>query len=49
MLVVFPPIFVADTKIIHGYNIVAPLNHRSEKSILKVDKIIPEFICEKNC
>ena len=25
MLVVFPPIFVADTKIIHGYNFVAPL------------------------
>ena len=26
MLVVFPPIFVADTKIIYGYNFVAPLN-----------------------
>ena len=26
MLVVFPPIFAADTKIIHGYNFVAPLN-----------------------
>ena len=25
MLVVFPPIFVADTKIIYGYNFVAPL------------------------
>ena len=25
MLVVFPPIFIADTKIIHGYNFVAPL------------------------
>ena len=26
MLVVFPPIFMADTKIIYGYNFVAPLN-----------------------
>ena len=25
MLVVFPPIFVADTKIIYGYNFVAPV------------------------
>ena len=25
MLVVFPPIFVADTKIIYGYNLVASL------------------------
>ena len=25
MLVVLPPIFVADTKIIYGYNFVAPL------------------------
>ena len=25
MFVVFPPIFVADTKIINGYNFVAPL------------------------
>ena len=25
MLVVFPPIFVADTKIIYGYSLVAPL------------------------
>ena len=26
MLVVFPPIFVEDTKIIYGCNFVAPLN-----------------------
>ena len=26
MLVVFPPIFVADTKVIYGYNFVAPLS-----------------------
>ena len=26
ILVVFPPIFVANTKIIHDYNFVAPLN-----------------------
>ena len=25
MLVIFPPIFMADTKIIYGYNFVAPL------------------------
>ena len=25
MLIGFPPIFVADTKIIYGYNFVAPL------------------------
>ena len=28
MLVVFPPIFAADTKIIYGYNFVAPLRLR---------------------
>ena len=27
MLVVFPPIFVADTKVIYGYNFVAPLKY----------------------
>ena len=27
MLAVFPPIFVADTKIIYGYNFVAPLKY----------------------
>ena len=26
MLVMFPPIFVADAKIIYGYNFAAPLN-----------------------
>ena len=26
MLVVFPPIFVADTKMIYGYNFVAPFS-----------------------
>ena len=30
MLVVFPPIFVADTKIIHSYNFVAPLMTKSK-------------------
>ena len=25
MLVVFPPIFVAETKLIHGYDFVTPL------------------------
>ena len=28
MLVVFPPIFVADVIIIYGYNFIAPLAHR---------------------
>ena len=27
MLVVFPPIFVTDTKLISGYNFVAPLKY----------------------
>ena len=27
MSVVFPPIFVADTKIIYDYNFVVPLNY----------------------
>ena len=26
MLIVFPPIFVADSTLIYGYNFVAPLN-----------------------
>ena len=35
MLVVFPPILVADTKIIYGYNFVAPLmNYFSFKLLL---------------
>ena len=29
MLVVFSPIFVADTKIIYGYNFVAPLSNKT--------------------
>ena len=28
MLIGFPPIFVADTKIIYGYNFVAPLKRK---------------------
>ena len=31
MLVPFPPTFVADTKIIYGYNFVAPLNNSAAK------------------
>ena len=31
MLVVFSPIFVAETKIIYGYNFVAPLSNESQK------------------
>ena len=31
MLVVLPPIFVADTKIIYGYNFVAPLSANPAK------------------
>ena len=29
MLVVLPPIFVADTKIIYGYNFIAPLKKKA--------------------
>ena len=33
MLVVFPPIFVADIKLIYGYNFVAPLKKlRAQKN-----------------
>ena len=35
MLVVFPPIFVADTKIIYCYNFVAPLN----RVVLVINKV----------
>ena len=31
-MVLFPPIFLADTKIIHGYNFVAPLNTETIKN-----------------
>ena len=35
MLIGFQPIFVADTKIIYGYNFVAPLMlHHGEKIII---------------
>ena len=36
MLVVFPPIFVADTKMIYGYNFVAPLSKAMPSIYLKV-------------
>ena len=39
MLVVFSPIFVADTKIIIGFNVVAPLN----VSIFKTYRITLHF------
>ena len=39
MLVVFPPIFVADTKIIYGYNFVAPLKGY-KSGILAEDSLI---------
>ena len=32
MLVVFPPDFVADTKMIYGYNFVAPLTNNYFKT-----------------
>ena len=34
MLVVFPPIFVADTRIIYGYNFVAPLKNFKKPCLL---------------
>ena len=33
MLIKFPPIFVADTKIIYGYNFVSPLITRKRSFI----------------
>ena len=33
MLVVFPPVFVADIKIIHGYDFVAPLISLNKSNI----------------
>ena len=39
MLVVFPPIFVADTKVIYGYNFVAPLSS-SENSNPETSELI---------
>ena len=41
MLFVFPPIFVADTEIIYGYNFVAPLKH------LLLFEICTGELCEK--
>ena len=35
MLIVFPTIFVADTKIIYGYNFVAPLIGLERKAMRK--------------
>ena len=35
MLVVFPSIFVADTKLIYGYNFVAPLRHHYDSNSIK--------------
>ena len=35
MLVVFPLICVADTKLINGYNFVASVNHGQEKYLLR--------------
>ena len=36
MLIGFPSIFVADTKIIYGYNFVAPLNILRMKRAFKM-------------
>ena len=41
MLVVFPPIFVADIKIIYGYNFVAPLTWQTIKTNCKTIKLYP--------
>ena len=40
MLVVFPPIFVADIKIIYGYNFVAPLNTLPAKRFYDVSMMV---------
>ena len=52
MLVVFPPIFVADTKIIHGYNFVAPLTIKKYKTTwTKIEELngLPGFGVEFDC
>ena len=51
MLVVFSPIFVADTKIIFGYNIVAPeaamRRYSVEKVFLKHLKNSEDNVCAR--
>ena len=55
-MVVFPPIFVADAKIIHGYNLAAPLKPfrfnnsiKNEKFILlKNDEVTVNELIEQN-
>ena len=45
MLVVLPPIFAADTKLIYGYNLVAPL--KTVPSINNSIKIRKNSVLEK--
>ena len=42
MLVVFPLIFVADTKIIYGYNFVAPLKQIFHGFLFNIRNYSPE-------
>ena len=44
----FPHIFVADTKIIYGYNFVAPLTKSSRFSIFKWNYVIVDGAVSSN-
>ena len=44
----FPPIFVVDTKIIHGYNFVAHLTKSSGFSIFKWNYVIVDGAVSSN-
>ena len=48
MLVVFPPIFVVDTRLIYGYNFVAPLNVLILKVNSSLSMITACMLIEKN-
>ena len=49
MLVVFLPIFVADTKTIYGYNFVAPLNNPNVLALsfatFNLENLIRKYTC----
>ena len=47
MLVVLLPISVADTKIMYGYNFVAPLNSASEITNIWIASIAFKLFCDK--
>ena len=46
ILVVFPPIFVVETKVIYGYNFVAPLMN---ETLAKVTWRVGKAVSRANC